>query len=163
MTQPTIRFKRLHKDAIIPEYKSADASGTDLCWDGRVGPSDWKPHGLNMCDIFESLDVDLAPMLYCTGLAVEIPEGYEGQIRPRSSLGKHGVHVFFGTIDADYRGELKVRMMLLGGEDGDIYTLTRGDRIAQLVIAPVARCQIQVVDDLTPTVRGGAGFGSTGR
>ena len=98
--------------------------------------------------------------LFCTGLSVEIPEGFEGQIRPRSSLGKHGVHCYFGTIDSDYRGELMIRLQLITGEAWDVF---KGDRIAQLVIAPVARATIQEVDELSETARGAGGWGSTGR
>ncbi len=98
-----------------------------------------------------------------TGLVLEIPEGFEGQVRPRSGLAlRHGLTVANapGTIDADYRGELKVLLVNLGSAP---VTLTRGDRIAQLVIAPVARAEFREVEELGGTARGTGGFGSTGR
>lgn len=97
-----------------------------------------------------------------TGIALALPPGWEGQVRPRSGLAlKHGITLLNspGTIDADYRGELRVILINLGR---DPVTLTRGDRIAQLVIAPVARAEWQVVTELPATERGGGGFGSTG-
>ena len=97
-----------------------------------------------------------------TGIAIEIPEGYEGQVRPRSGLAlKKGITLANspGTIDADYRGELKVILINLGQETVEI---KRGDRIAQLVIAPVVQAQIEVSHTLSETDRGDGGFGSTG-
>ena len=97
-----------------------------------------------------------------TGIAVAIPPGFEGQIRPRSGLAvKRGVTVLNspGTIDSDYRGEVKVLLINLGSEP---FVIKRGDRIAQIVFAPVARAGLQQVDDLDATARGAAGFGSTG-
>jgi dUTP pyrophosphatase len=96
------------------------------------------------------------------GFAVAIPEGYELQVRPRSGLAiKHGITVINapGTIDADYRGEVKVGLINLGRKP---FTVHRGDRIAQLILAPVARAQWQVVATLETTVRGSGGFGHTG-
>ena len=96
------------------------------------------------------------------GFAVAIPEGYEIQVRPRSGLAvKHGITVINapGTIDADYRGEVKVGLINLGAAP---YTVKRGDRIAQLVLAPVARATLQLVTSLPETVRGSGGFGHTG-
>lgn len=98
-----------------------------------------------------------------TGLALEIPPGHEGQVRPRSGLAvKHGISVVNapGTIDSDYRGEVKVVLVNLGGEP---VAFARGDRIAQLVVAPVVRARVELVDDLTGTDRGAGGFGSTGQ
>ncbi|MBA3726554.1 MAG: dUTP diphosphatase [Armatimonadetes bacterium] len=97
-----------------------------------------------------------------TGLRVAIPPGYEGQIRPRSGLAlRHGLSIpnAPGTIDADYRGEVKVILINLGSEP---VAVNRGDRIAQLVICPVARAEWQLCDELPETVRGEGGFGSTG-
>ncbi len=97
-----------------------------------------------------------------TGLALEIPDGYEGQVRPRSGLAlRHGLTVVNapGTIDADYRGEVKVLLVNLGSEP---VTITRGERIAQLVIAAVERAEFTEAGYLVPTARGGGGFGSTG-
>lgn len=97
-----------------------------------------------------------------TGLVVEIPRGYEGQVRPRSGMAlRHGLTVVNapGTIDSDYRGELKVLLVNLGGE---ALTIESGERIAQLVIAPVVQADIVEVDDVSETDRGAGGFGSTG-
>lgn len=95
-----------------------------------------------------------------TGWCVEIPEGFEGQVRPRSSLSLDGVQVQLGTIDADYRGEIRV---IVYNASGRIYDIKYGDRVAQLVIAPVIRAAPNRVASLTPTVRNTKGFGSTGR
>ncbi len=97
-----------------------------------------------------------------TGLIMEIPEGFEGQVRPRSGLAlKHGITCLNspGTIDSDYRGEVKVILANLGAEP---FTVTRAMRIAQLVIAPVTRVEIAEISELTDTGRGSGGFGSTG-
>lgn len=109
--------------------------------------------------------VTLAPMqraLIPTGIAIALPDGYEAQLRPRSGLAlKHGISLVNapGTIDADYRGEIGVLVINLGQEDFDI---TRGMRIAQLVIAPYSRAQWVPADTLEPSARGAGGFGSTG-
>jgi dUTP pyrophosphatase len=97
-----------------------------------------------------------------TGFAVAIPEGYEGQIRPRSGLAlEHGIALpnAPGTIDADYRGELRVILVNLGREE---FRVRRGDRVAQLVIAPVAEAELVEVEALEPTARGAGGFGHSG-
>ncbi len=97
-----------------------------------------------------------------TGIALALPEGWEGQVRPRSGLAlKHGITVLNspGTIDADYRGEIEVILANLGGAP---VTIARGERIAQLVIAPVSRAEWQVTAELPETRRGAGGFGSTG-
>lgn len=97
-----------------------------------------------------------------TGISVAIPPGYEGQVRPRSGLAaRHGIALVNapGTIDADYRGEIQVIAINLGSED---FAVSRGDRIAQLVIAPVLAVELDLVDDLDGTARGAGGFGSTG-
>lgn len=101
-------------------------------------------------------------MLVPTGFAIAVPEGYEGQIRPRSGLAlRHGIVLpnAPGTIDSDYRGELKVILMNAGAEP---FTLKRGDRIAQLVVAPVVRAEWREVSSLDETERGQGGFGHTG-
>ena len=116
-------------------------------------------------DVLAAEDVTLAPgarHAVATGLAVAIPPGYEIQVRPRSGLAlKHGITVpnTPGTIDSDYRGELKVILINLGAED---FAIRRGDRIAQLVLAPVVRASWLKVDELDDTQRGEGGFGSTG-
>jgi dUTP pyrophosphatase len=98
-----------------------------------------------------------------TGLAIELPQGHEGQVRPRSGLAvKHGLALVNapGTIDADYRGEVQVLLVNLGQVP---VAFARGDRIAQLVVAPVTRARVELVDDLAGSGRGSGGFGSTGR
>jgi dUTP pyrophosphatase len=117
-------------------------------------------------DVVAAEDLDLQPgqrHAVATGLRIAIPEGYEVQVRPRSGLAlKHGITVpnTPGTIDADYRGELKVIMINHGTEP---FPVRRGERIAQLVPAAVTQAEWQEVDELDETVRGEGGFGSTGR
>ncbi len=117
-------------------------------------------------DVVAAEDLTLAPgarHAVATGFALAIPAGYEVQVRPRSGLAlKHGITCLNtpGTIDSDYRGEVKVILANLGGEPFDV---RRGERIAQLVPAPVQRAAFREVDDLDSTARGGGGFGSTGR
>ena len=119
-------------------------------------------------DLAASLDADvtIAPgkrALVGTGLAIALPRGFEAQVRPRSGLAaKHGVTVLNspGTIDADYRGEVKVILVNLGDET---FEIRRGDRIAQLVVAPVSAVEFREVEVLEGTARGSGGFGSTGR
>jgi len=135
------------------------AEGLDL-------PSYATPGAAGM-DLRAAIDasIDLAPherVLVPTGLRVAIPSGYEGQVRPRSGLAiRHGITLINapGTIDSDYRGEVKVGLINLSSEP---HTIHRGDRIAQLLIAPVTRVKWQEVDALSRTKRGSGGFGSTG-
>ena len=116
-------------------------------------------------DVLSAEDVTLAPgarHAVATGLALAIPPGYEIQVRPRSGLAlKHGISVpnTPGTIDSDYRGELKVILINFGAEP---FEIRRGDRVAQLVLGPVTRALWAVVDELDDTERGAGGFGSTG-
>jgi len=116
-------------------------------------------------DVVSAEDVTLAPggrHAVATGFAIAIPPGYEVQVRPRSGLAlKHGISLpnSPGTIDSDYRGELKIIMINLGGE---AFEVQRGDRIAQLVVAPVQTAHFLEVAELDETVRGAGGFGSTG-
>ena len=125
------------------------------------------PHAAGL-DVVADLDqpLTLAPGARAavpTGLALEIPPGYEVQVRPRSGLAlKHGVTVANapGTIDADYRGELKVILVNLSDQP---FVVQRGERVAQLVLAAVARAEVQEVEALSETLRGDGGFGSTGR
>jgi dUTP pyrophosphatase len=144
---PLVRIKQLRPDAVVPAYMSEHAAGLDLC--AAID----KP-------------IELAPRMRAsvpTGLAVEIPPGYEGQVRPRSGLAReHGITLVNspGTIDADYRGPVAVLLINHGQET---VTIENGQRIAQLVIAPVVRAELAVVDELTETKRGTGGFGSTGR
>ena len=122
-------------------------------------------HGAAGMDVVSAEDLALLPgqrHAVATGFKVAIPEGYEIQVRPRSGLAlKHGitVHNTPGTIDSDYRGELKVIMINHGAE---AFAIARGDRIAQLVLAPVTQAAWQEVQELDDTVRGEGGFGSTG-
>jgi dUTP pyrophosphatase len=116
-------------------------------------------------DVVSAEDVTLAPgsrHAVATGLSVAIPAGFEIQVRPRSGLAlKHGISVpnSPGTVDSDYRGELKVILINLGAEP---FSILRGDRVAQLVLAPVTRASWLKVDELEETARGEGGFGSTG-
>lgn len=116
-------------------------------------------------DVVAAEDLDLAPgarHAVATGFAMAIPEGYEVQVRPRSGLAlKHGITCLNtpGTIDSDYRGEVKVILANLGS---DPFPIRRGDRIAQLVPAPVQKAAFALVDSLGETTRGAGGFGSTG-
>lgn len=122
--------------------------------------------GLDLAACLPDGPVALGPgerRLLPTGLAVAIAVGYEGQVRPRSGLAlRHGLSIVNapGTIDADYRGELKVLLINLGGEP---VTIQHGDRIAQLVVAPVAMVEVREVEELPEAERGAGGFGSTGR
>ena len=133
--------------------------------EGLPLPAYATPHAAGM-DVVAAEDLDLAPgqrHAVATGFRVAIPEGYEIQVRPRSGLAlKHGITVpnTPGTIDADYRGELKVIMINHGTEP---FPVRRGERIAQLVPAAVTQAEWEEVDDLDETVRGEGGFGSTGR
>lgn len=134
------------RDLPLPEYASAQAAGMDVAAALRVE-----------C-VLQPNVISLIP----TGLAAALPDGFELQVRPRSGLAvKHGITVVNapGTIDADYRGEIKIGLINLGQEP---FTIRRGDRIAQLVLAPVCRAVLQVVSSLEATERGSGGFGHTG-
>jgi dUTP pyrophosphatase len=150
MNSPRLRLRRLpHGEGLpLPAYQTAHAAGLDLA--AAVGAD---------------APVALAPgarSLIPTGFAIALPVGFEAQVRPRSGLAAHhGITVLNtpGTIDADYRGEIQVILVNLGSEP---FTVTRGLRIAQLVIAPVARATVTEADALGDTARGTGGFGSTG-
>ena len=147
MTAPRVQIRRLRSDAIVPRYQTADAAGMDL--HAALDQPMTVPPG----------DVAAVP----TGLAMAIPRGFEGQVRPRSGLArKHAITVANapGTIDSDYRGECMVLLINLGREP---FTIAHGDRVAQLVIAPVSQAEVVEVDELSTTARGAGGFGSTGR
>lgn len=145
----TVRIKRLPhaQDLPLPAYETQGAAGLDL----RAA----LPDG----------DLEMAPGargLVPTGLILALPQGCEGQVRPRSGLAlRHGVTVLNapGTIDADYRGEVQVLLVNLGQET---FIIRHGDRIAQLIVAPVAQARLVEVQLLDDTVRGAGGFGSTG-
>ena len=148
---PTVPIVRLpHGEGLpLPAYETAQAAGMDL----RAAVPDDEPLTLRPGSRFP------VP----TGLAFALPPGFEGQVRPRSGLAfKHGVTCLNtpGTVDADYRGEVKVILINLGEED---FVIRRGERIAQLVIAPVVQAVWAEVESLEDTARGAAGFGSTGR
>ncbi len=135
-----------YQDLELPAYQSEHASGMDVA--AAVSkPVELKPG-----------EIQLLP----TGFAVAIPVGYELQVRPRSGLAvKQGLTIINapGTIDADYRGEVRIGLINLGCE---VQVIKRGDRIAQLILAPVVRARLEVVEQLPETVRGSGGFGHTG-
>ena len=134
---------------------------------GSVGlplPSYQTPHSAGM-DLVAAEDAEIRPgdrLGVGTGLAIALTDGYEAQIRPRSGLAaRHGITLVNtpGTIDADYRGEIRILLINHGKE---AFTVRRGDRVAQMVVAPVTRAAWREVDELTETERGVGGFGSTG-
>lgn len=142
-----VRIQVLREGAQVPQYQTLGAAASDLCAciDDPV--------------VLQPGDFQLVP----TGIALEIPEGYEAQIRPRSGLAlRHGITFpnSPGTIDSDYRGEIGIIMMNLGREP---FTVNHGDRIAQMVIARHETVQFKEVDELSDTERKGGGFGSTGK
>ncbi|MCI4679431.1 dUTP diphosphatase [Rhodoblastus acidophilus] len=146
-----IKTKRLPhgEDLPLPSYQSAGAAGLDLV---AAIPADAPA-------VLRPGERRAVP----TGLILEIPLGFEAQVRPRSGLAlKHGVTVLNapGTIDSDYRGEVGVLLINLGDEPVQI---NRGDRIAQLVFAPVVQARLSVIDEVSETRRGAGGFGSTGQ
>ena len=121
--------------------------------------------GASGLDLYACLDedVELGPdaSLVPSGIAVEVPIGFEVQLRPRSGLARRGVNVIFGTVDSDYRGEIFVNMHTIGGLRS--YRIQDGDRIAQLVVSRVEILPAVEADELSDSSRGGSGFGSTGR
>lgn len=148
MSELRIEIRRLPHaaDLPLPSYATASAAGLDLC--AAVDKDLVIPPG----------DRAAVP----TGYMIALPDGYEAQVRPRSGLAlKHGITLpnSPGTIDADYRGEIAVIVLNTGRES---FTVTRGMRIAQMVVAPVTRVAWREVDTLTDTARGAGGFGSTG-
>ena len=132
--------------AVVPAYKTEGAAGADVC-------------------AFLKEPVTIAPGSFAmipTGLFFEIPQGYEIQVRPRSGLAaKNGITVLNtpGTIDSDYRGELKIILINLGNSD---FIVNNGDRIAQIIVSPVTVADFKFTDSLSDTQRGEKGFGSTG-
>lgn len=154
MTAPTLQILRTPGADLaipLPAYETAGAAGMDL-------RANLPPHS-------RAEGVALAPgarALVPTGLAVALPPGFEGQVRPRSGLAlRHGITLLNspGTIDADYRGEVGVILFNTGAE---AFRVEHGARIAQLVLAPVAQARLETVDALEATARGAGGFGSTG-
>jgi dUTP pyrophosphatase len=149
-TRPTLNILRLAngEDLELPAYESEGAAGMDL----RAAVDADAPI------ILEPGKRALVP----TGFVFEIPSGFEGQVRPRSGLAfKHGITCLNtpGTIDSDYRGEIKVLLINLGDEP---FEMTRGMRIAQMVIAPAIQAHICEISEASATARGAGGFGSTG-
>ena len=146
-----VRIRRLpHAEGLpLPAYETAHAAGMDL-----------------RAAVEEGAPLTLAPgarAMVPTGLAIALPEGFEAQVRPRSGLAaRHGITCLNtpGTIDADYRGEVKVILVNLGSEP---FEIARGERIAQMVVAPVTRAVWAEVEELDDTTRGAGGFGSTGK
>lgn len=139
-----VKIKKLDENAEIPKYKT----------EGSVG-----------MDLYSVEDVSLPPggiKLIKTGISIEIPPGFEAQVRPRSGLAVKGVTVVNapGTIDSDYRGEIKV---ILTNLNDNVFKITKKDRIAQLVFAKYERCEFELSKELSDTKRGSGGFGSTGR
>ena len=147
---PAIKIRRLRPendaDIPLPRYMTAQSAGMDVC---AANPQEW---------VLEPGNIKLVP----TGFAMALAEGFEAQIRPRSGLAiKHGITLINspGTIDADYRGEVKIALINLGAEP---YTICRGTRIAQMVIHRVHQAEFQIVDQLDATARNDGGFGHTG-
>ena len=138
-------IKKLQKNIILPEYKTDGSSGMDL-----------------MANVEQT--VKMLPgekKIISTGIMIAIPEQYEIQIRPRSGLAaKNGISVLNtpGTIDSDYRGEIKVILINLGK---DIFEIKKNDRIAQMIVCPIIKVELEEVESLPETVRGKGGFGST--
>ena len=154
MTAPILRMMLedwADPDIALPSYETAGAAGADI----RANlPPDIRVAGFNL----DPMERKIVP----TGLRVEIPQGFEMQIRPRSGLAlKHGLSLpnTPGTIDSDYRGPLGVLMINFGAQP---YVIRHGDRVAQMVVAPVMQAQFERVDALSETDRGAGGFGSTG-
>lgn len=136
----------------LPSYQTAGAAGADI-------RANLRPEARETGFILDPMRRAIVP----TGLRMEVPAGFEVQIRPRSGLAlKHGITLpnTPGTIDSDYRGPLGVLLINLGDEP---YTIHHGDRIAQLIVAPVVQARFEAVSALTATARGDGGFGSTGR
>lgn len=136
----------------LPAYVTAGSAGADV-------RANLRPEDRSTGFILDPMRRAVVP----TGIRIAIPEGYEVQMRPRSGLAlTHGITLpnTPGTIDSDYRGPLGVALVNLGGQP---YTIRHGDRIAQMIVAPVVQATFQVVDELDATERGAGGFGSTGR
>jgi dUTP pyrophosphatase len=144
---PRVSIKKLRPDAIVPRYMTAHAAGLDLS-----------------AALDAPIEIEVGQRVaIATGLAIKLPDGYEAQVRPRSGLARdHGVTLANapGTIDADYVGPVIVLLINHGDRSVQI---APGQRIAQLVIAPVVQAELAEVEDLPATARGDGGFGSTGR
>jgi dUTP pyrophosphatase len=145
-SEPALRIKKLYADARMPQRATEGASGLDLFAyiKGESG----------------GVVVEEEPKLIGTGIAVEVPRGYDVQIRPRSGLSAKGVMVAFGTVDSDYRGEVMVTMYTLGRESS--FEVKHGDKIAQLVVTKLADLPVKEAEGLSFTERGSQSHGSTG-
>jgi dUTP pyrophosphatase len=141
----TLKVRRLRPEAKLPQRATPGSTGLDL---------------FACIEATGSIELRRDPVLVPTGIAIEVPPGYDAQVRPRSGLSAKGVGVAFGTIDSDYRGEVLVTMYLFGSRCS--YTIRHGDRIAQLVIGRWADLPVVEVEALSETERGAAGHGSTG-
>ena len=142
-----LKIQRLPHNVSVPEYKTEGAAGMDLC------------AAISEPIVLKPLERKLIP----TGLKIELEHGYEAQIRPRSGLSiKHGISLIncVGTIDEDYRGEVCIPIVNLSNQS---YVIQPGERVAQMIIAEYEQAKIEVVTELTDTVRGEGGFGSTGK
>ncbi len=142
-----LKIQRLAHNVNVPEYKTEGAAGMDLC------------AAISEPIVLKPLERKLIP----TGLKIELEHGYEAQIRPRSGLSiKHGISLIncVGTIDEDYRGEVCIPIVNLSNQS---YVIQPGERVAQMIIAKYEQAKIEVVTELTDTVRGEGGFGSTGK
>ena len=138
-------IKKLHKNIILPEYKTDGSSGMDL-----------------MANVEQTVKIlSGEKKIISTGIMVAIPEQYEIQIRPRSGLAaKNGISILNtpGTIDSDYRGEIKIILINLGKYT---FEINKNDRIAQMIVCPIIKAELKEVESLPETIRGGGGFGST--
>jgi len=140
-----LRVKRMYPDARLPQRATEGSTGLDLF-------AYIKKNG--------RITLEEKPKLVGTGIAVEVPRGYDVQIRPRSGLSARGVVAVLGTVDSDYRGELLVTMYTLGR--GSSFEIRHGDRIAQLVVSKLADLPVEEAEELSGTERGHQGHGSTG-
>jgi dUTP pyrophosphatase len=138
-----VKWTRLHAQAKCPTYAHPGDSGADVyaLESVLIGPGEWR--------------------LLKTGVAYELPPGYEFQVRPRSGMSAKGVWAGFGTVDEPYRGEVKI--LLINHSNEDSYEVKAGDRIAQLVLAPVTRARFEYAVELGESERGTSGFGGSGR
>ena len=139
-----VKIKKLHKDAVIPKYETSGAVGMDLT------------------AVSKSYD-EFGNVVYGTGLAIEIPDGYYADLRPRSSVSKYDLVLAnsVGTIDSDYRGELVLKFKRYSEKNAYFNTYEIGDRIAQIIILPYPKINFIEVEELSNTERGNGGFGST--
>ena len=145
--RPALKIKRLRPSAKLPKRATPGSTGFDIfaCIDGESAIT----------------LVGTQPKLIPTGIAIEVPRGYDVQIRPRSGLSSKGIGVTLGTIDSDYRGEILITMYLFNPNAN--FEIKHGDRIAQMVVGKVADLPLVEIEELSPTERGAGGHGSTGK